>query len=406
MVLPEPDSPTMPTRSPGRDGERHAPQGVAHGRGPAQRAGGGGGSRGATSTASRIGVAHAGSLQRVPARHARRPSPPSGGTVSHTSVARGQRVRNTQPDGKWPAAGHGAGDGGQPAPLRRGGTDRWWPPRRRAARPCTGAGAPANTAAVGPGLDDAPAVHHQHPLAQARHDGEVVGDEQQGAALLGHQPVDERQHAGLHGDVERGGRLVADQHGRVAGQCHGQHDPLALAARELVRVGPQGRRRVGQLDARQQLLGAGPRPRPAAGRRCRRSGLGHLAADAHQRVEGRHRLLEHHGQAVAAQRAELRAPTGVSQVAAVEAHRARGRQLLGQQAHDGERGERLARARLADQPDPLARRQRERHVAARSASAPARTRTSSTSSSAAAGLTPAPPAASGRGRRAGRRRGG
>ena len=34
-------------------------------------------------------------------------------------------------------------------------------------------------------------------------------------------------------------------------------------------------------------------------------GLGHLAPDAHERVEGRHRLLEHHRQPVAPQRAEL-----------------------------------------------------------------------------------------------------
>ena len=41
----------------------------------------------------------------------------------------------------------------------------------------------------------------------------------------------------LHGDVERGGRLVGDQQLRRAGERHGDHRPLALAARELERIG-------------------------------------------------------------------------------------------------------------------------------------------------------------------------
>jgi hypothetical protein len=66
--------------------------------------------------------------------------------------------------------------------------------------------------ARGAGLDDATAVHDQHPLAAARDHGEVVGDEQQGTALLGHQPIYEGEHVGLHGDVEGRRGLVADEH--------------------------------------------------------------------------------------------------------------------------------------------------------------------------------------------------
>jgi hypothetical protein len=47
---------------------------------------------------------------------------------------------------------------------------------------------------------------------------------------------------GLDGDVERGGGLVGDEQARVAGERHGDHDALAHAAGELVRVGVAARR--------------------------------------------------------------------------------------------------------------------------------------------------------------------
>ena len=40
----------------------------------------------------------------------------------------------------------------------------------------------------------------------------------------------------LHRDVERGGRLVGDQQVGLVGERHGDHDALALAAGELVRI--------------------------------------------------------------------------------------------------------------------------------------------------------------------------
>ena len=49
----------------------------------------------------------------------------------------------------------------------------------------------------------------------------------------------------LHGDVERGGRLVGDQQVGLIGERHRDHHALALAAGELVRI------------ARQRLSGSG-----------------------------------------------------------------------------------------------------------------------------------------------------
>ena len=51
------------------------------------------------------------------------------------------------------------------------------------------------------------------------------------------QVVDEVEDLGLDGDVEGGGGLVGDEQLGLAGQRHGDHDPLAEAARELVGIG-------------------------------------------------------------------------------------------------------------------------------------------------------------------------
>ena len=85
-------------------------------------------------------------------------------------------------------------------------------------------------------LDEPAAVHHGDLVGVAGDDAEVVGDEDHRhvavAALLAEQVEDLR----LHGDVERGGRLVGEQQRRAAGQGDGDHHPLAHAARQLVRV--------------------------------------------------------------------------------------------------------------------------------------------------------------------------
>ena len=88
------------------------------------------------------------------------------------------------------------------------------------------------------------------------------------------QPQDLR----LHGDVERGGRLVGDQQLRLAHQRHGDHHALAQPAGELVRKLAEPHVRRGDADAAQQLgraverggargaLVAASAPRPSASR--------------------------------------------------------------------------------------------------------------------------------------------
>ena len=81
-----------------------------------------------------------------------------------------------------------------------------------------------------------PEVHHGDAVAHVAHDGEVVGDEDQRQAELALQVAQQVQDLRLDRHVERGDRLVGDDHLRLQGERAGDADALPLAAGELVRV--------------------------------------------------------------------------------------------------------------------------------------------------------------------------
>ena len=87
-----------------------------------------------------------------------------------------------------------------------------------------------------PVLDDLALRHHADLVGDLAHDAEVVGDEQHRHAEAGLELLQQLQDLRLHRDVERGGRLVGDQEIGLVGERQRDHDALALAARELVRV--------------------------------------------------------------------------------------------------------------------------------------------------------------------------
>ena len=139
-------------------------------------------------------------------------------------------------------------------------------------------------------LGDLAGVHHEHPVARLGDDRQVVGDQDQRQPELLPQPLEELQDLGLDHHVERGRRLVADDHRRVAGEGHRDHRPLAHPAGELVRDrpsrAPAGCRRA--RAARPARLCASRREtsEPLLQR------LGDLIAHAADRVERVHRALE------------------------------------------------------------------------------------------------------------------
>src|SRR5690606_29683951 len=204
---------------------------------------------------------------------------------------------------------------------------------------------------AGTGLDDLAQVHDGDMVADVPHHAQVVRDEDIGqahVALQVHQQVDD---LGLYRHVQRRYRLVADDQRGLQGQRAGDHDALALAAGELVRIAVG---RLGpQADALQQLGHAVAYGRAAVAEIAQR--LAHDIAHPHARVHRRERVLENelHALAHGAQFARVH----LGQVASFQQDAAIGR--VGQ-AHQALAGGRFAAAGLADQAERLAARHRQR----------------------------------------------
>ena len=142
-------------------------------------------------------------------------------------------------------------------------------------------------------------------------------------------------------------------------QRHGDHDALAHAARQVVRIVVDALRRRGDPHQLEHF----DRARLGGLRRHRGVGqdrLDDLLADGVDRVERGHRLLEDHRHLAAAQLAAL-VGRQRQHVAVAEHHRL-GLDLARRarhQAHDRERRHALAAAGLADQADGAAARHAE-----------------------------------------------
>ena len=98
-----------------------------------------------------------------------------------------------------------------------------------------------------------PDCMHDDAVGDLGHHAEVVGDEQHAGAAPLLQLADQLQDLRLRGDVERGGRLVGDQQRGIEHQRRGDHDALALAAGELVRVDVDQALGLGQLHGAHDL---------------------------------------------------------------------------------------------------------------------------------------------------------
>ena len=85
-------------------------------------------------------------------------------------------------------------------------------------------------------LHDLPRVHDEDVVGCLGDDAHVVRDDDHRHVVALPQVVEEVEHGGLHGHVERGRGLVGDQELRVAGERDRDHHALAHAAREAVRV--------------------------------------------------------------------------------------------------------------------------------------------------------------------------
>ena len=206
----------------------------------------------------------------------------------------------------------------------------------------------------GPGhFDDLPGVHQRHAVGHAGDHREVVRDEQQPHALLALQVLQEVEDLLLDGHVERGGGLVGDQELGLGRQRDGDHHPLLLATREAERVLVDAALGLGDAHAAHPVDGLGARF-DATQIGVHLDGFDDLVAYLHHRVQARRGLLEDHANAPTAHGAHA----GFGQrehVIAFKAHLAlRDATVLGQEAHEGQRGHALAAARFADEREGLA----------------------------------------------------
>ena len=96
-------------------------------------------------------------------------------------------------------------------------------------------------------------MHDRDAVGDLGDDAHVVGDEQDADTALVGEVAEELQDLRLHGHVERRRRLVGDQELGIAGQRGRDHDALALAAGELVRIGLEAALRLGDADGLQQI---------------------------------------------------------------------------------------------------------------------------------------------------------
>ena len=181
-----------------------------------------------------------------------------------------------------------------------------------------------------------------------------MGDDQHARAGDIARGLEHLEDLRLHRDVQRGGRLVADQQVGIVGDRDRDHHALALTAGQLMGERPRPALRLGDADQFEQFDGAGPGGLPTDVAVVYLERLGDLVADGVDRRQRRHRILEHGADGLAAY---PRHPlVGQSeQFVAVQPDRAGHLGVLGQQPDDGHRTGGLPCAGFADQRHDFAR---------------------------------------------------
>ena len=196
-------------------------------------------------------------------------------------------------------------------------------------------------------FDDLPRIHHGDVVGDTGDDAEVMRDQDQRHAEFPLQLREQQQDLRLDRDVERRRRLVGDDKIGPAHQRHRDHHTLTQPARKLVRILPEATFRARDADLLQQKHRAIPRF-PAGYASMLQHRFFELVANGEGRVQARHRLLENHADAVAAQLGHA-AMRELQQVHAVEQDAVAGADRpLRQEPHQRQRGKGLAAAGLAD----------------------------------------------------------
>ena len=151
-------------------------------------------------------------------------------------------------------------------------------------------------------LHDLPGINHRDILTVLGHHAQVVGNQQQSGVQLFPQVSNGLQYLGLNGHVQRRGRLIRNQHLRIAGQGDADDHPLLHATGKLMgivccplRCNPDQFQ-----DFSDPLLCLPPAAFLVSLHR-----LGNLIPHRNDRVQACHGVLEDHGDVLAADLAQL-----------------------------------------------------------------------------------------------------
>ncbi len=142
-------------------------------------------------------------------------------------------------------------------------------------------------------LDYLTRIHHDDVVRGFRHQRQIVRNQDQRHILLLLQLQQQLDNLCLNGHVQRRGWLVGDQQLWPTGDRHGDHHALTHAARQLMRIDIQSRRRVGNADLRQQIDSA-LTASAAVAALMHLNRFHDLVADSVAGVQAGHRILENH----------------------------------------------------------------------------------------------------------------
>ena len=153
-------------------------------------------------------------------------------------------------------------------------------------------------------LDNLSRIHYDHTVRHARHQPDVMGDQDHGHPRFLLQIPKKRHDLRLDRHVQRRRRLVRNQKRRFAAKRHGDHDALAHAAGKGMRIFFHDAVGIGHPDPPKDLL----RPffRLFFGKmKMPPDALRNLVPDRKYRIQGSQGILKDHGQAVSAHLVQL-----------------------------------------------------------------------------------------------------
>src|SRR4051794_16480826 len=151
---------------------------------------------------------------------------------------------------------------------------------------------------------DATGIHHRNAVGGLGDHAHVVGDEHHRSTVVAPEALDQRDDLRLHGDVERGGRLVRYDQLRLGADRQRNDYALAHAAGEFVGVAVDALFRRWNADFGEQVDSA------AAGGvlgqvQMRSDRLDDLVTDPVERIERGEGILEDHADAFSPDTAHL-----------------------------------------------------------------------------------------------------